>query len=117
MSQSRLAELVGYADKGMISRIENGKVDLPQSQIEKFATALKTTPACLMGWTVDEVGEIEVIAKADNIGLQANRVMPYKKFSDEHLNKARALYEQYENSIPEIKAAVDGLLKSAQPKK
>lgn len=50
MSQSRLAELVGYSDKGMISRIENGKVDIPQSQIEKFAKALNVSPGNLMGW-------------------------------------------------------------------
>lgn len=50
LSQTELAKLVGYADKGMISRIENGKVDLPQSQIEKFAIALQTSPSYLMGW-------------------------------------------------------------------
>jgi DNA-binding XRE family transcriptional regulator len=36
MTQTELAQKVGYADKGMISRVENGKVDLSQSQIIKF---------------------------------------------------------------------------------
>lgn len=50
MNQSTLAEKVGYADKGMVSRIEHGKVDLSQSQIEKFAEVLNVSPATLMGW-------------------------------------------------------------------
>ena len=50
LSQSELAYRVGYKDKGSISRIENGLIDLTQSQIEKFASALGCTPAYLMGW-------------------------------------------------------------------
>ena len=51
MTQAQLAEAVGYADKGMVSRIEKGVVDLPQDRIEAFAKALRTTPAALTGWT------------------------------------------------------------------
>lgn len=50
MTQTELAEKVGYADKGMISRIENGKVDLSQSQVLKFADVLDVAPGYLMGW-------------------------------------------------------------------
>ena len=50
MTQTELAEKVGYADKGMISRIENGKVDLSQSQVLKFAEVLEVSPSYLMGW-------------------------------------------------------------------
>jgi len=50
MTQTELANKVGYSDKGMISKVENGKVDIPQSLILKFAKALETTPAYLMGW-------------------------------------------------------------------
>lgn len=49
MTQSELAEKTGYKDKGMISRIEHGLVDLPVSKIELFAKALKTDPMRLMG--------------------------------------------------------------------
>lgn len=58
MTQSDLAAKVGYADKGMISRVENGKIDLSQSQIEKFADALETTPAKLMGWSETSYREV-----------------------------------------------------------
>ena len=49
MSQQELADLVGYTSKTMISKIENGEVDLQQSKILAFAEALKTTPSELMG--------------------------------------------------------------------
>lgn len=49
MTQSELAEKTGYKDKGMVSRIERGLVDLPVSKIELFAKALKTDPMKLMG--------------------------------------------------------------------
>lgn len=50
MTQTELAERLGYADKSMISKIEKGEIDLPQSKIIAFAKALSTTPAKLMGW-------------------------------------------------------------------
>ena len=50
ITQGQLAELIGYADKTMVSKIENGAVDLAQSKIVSIAKALKTTPAALMGW-------------------------------------------------------------------
>lgn len=45
-----LAHKMGYKDKSSISKIENGKADIPQSKIAAFADALETTPAYLMGW-------------------------------------------------------------------
>ena len=51
MTQGELAAKTGYADKTMISKIEKGVVDLPQSKIYLFAQALNTTPRVLMGWT------------------------------------------------------------------
>lgn len=51
MTQSELAERLGYADKSMIAKIEAGIVDLPQSRIEAFAAALGTTKEALTGWT------------------------------------------------------------------
>ena len=41
---------MGYKDKSSISKIANGKADIPQSKIAAFADALQTTPAYLMGW-------------------------------------------------------------------
>lgn len=48
-NQSELARRVGYSDKSMISKIEKGSVDLPRSQIFKFANALNVTASEIMG--------------------------------------------------------------------
>lgn len=49
LSQDALAKMVGYTNRSTIARIEHGDIDLPQSMIAKFAKALQTTPARLMG--------------------------------------------------------------------
>lgn len=51
MTQTELAKRVGYSDKTMISRIEHGKIDLSQGMLMRFADALDTSAAKLMGWT------------------------------------------------------------------
>ena len=53
LSQTELAEKVGYTSKSTINKIENGtntKRGLNQSKIVAFANALQTTPSYLMGW-------------------------------------------------------------------
>lgn len=61
-SQTELAKKVGYADKGMISRIEHGKVDLSQSQVVKFAEVFGLTPGELLGpeGTAPKTGVVEL---------------------------------------------------------
>lgn len=44
-----LAQQLGYKDKSSISKIENGKADIPQAKVELFANALHTTTAYLIG--------------------------------------------------------------------
>ena len=53
MSQTELADILGYSDRSAIAKIEKGINDITQSKIEAFASALHTTPAYLMGWTSD----------------------------------------------------------------
>lgn len=99
MTQTELAARVGYSDKGMISKVENGKVDIPQSLILKFAEALQTTPAQLMGWE-DNPSVVPEISQGDR-GKEA-RLMEY----------AKIFYEHYQKASPEIQKAVDLLLKA-----
>lgn len=54
MTQTELAQKLGYSDKSMISHIENGDIDLSRTRIMAFAEALQTTPSALMGWDDDE---------------------------------------------------------------
>jgi len=49
LTQSDLAAKAGYSDKGMISYIESGKVDLPFSKIEIFAKIFEISMSELMG--------------------------------------------------------------------
>lgn len=51
MTQDELAKLTGYKSKTSITKIEQGKVDIPQSKIVAFAHALQTTVNYLMGST------------------------------------------------------------------
>lgn len=50
LSQRDLAKKIGYADHSTITKIEAGKVDLPQSKIVQFAEVLSVSVAYIMGW-------------------------------------------------------------------
>lgn len=54
-SQAELAKRVGYSDKSMISKIESGKIDLYQSQIQAFADVFGCSVSDLMGWNEPEL--------------------------------------------------------------
>lgn len=49
-SLRELAKRMGYANQSTISRIEAGKIDIPQSKVVKFAEVMGTSVAFLMGW-------------------------------------------------------------------
>ena len=53
MTQSELADKVGYTSYTSITKVEKGKVDLSQSKIYAFAHALDTSVEYIMGW--DEI--------------------------------------------------------------
>lgn len=57
-SLRELAKRMGYANQSTISRIESGKIDIPQSKVVKFAEVMGTTIAYLMGW--DKQIQIEI---------------------------------------------------------
>lgn len=69
LSQDELAKLTGYTDRTSISKIESGKVDLPQSKIRMFAEALHTTEGKLMGTT-------DSFLPADAIPYRATGMVP-----------------------------------------
>ena len=67
MSQNDLAIAVGYKDRSMVTRIENGEVDLAQSKIFAFANVLSISPGELMGiLTKDEMNLISFYRGADD---------------------------------------------------
>lgn len=50
-----LAAKVGYSDKSTLSRVENGKSDMPLKKLDKIAQVLDVTPAYLIGFTEDDI--------------------------------------------------------------
>jgi len=70
MTQEELAKKMGYKSKSTINKIENGTNDIPQSKVVKFAEALETTPAYLMGWEkaekkADTISDVVLRMKTD----------------------------------------------------
>lgn len=60
LSQEELAKKMGYVSKSVISKFEAKGDGITTTTIEKFAKALNTTPAVLMGWSVDgDIPEFE----------------------------------------------------------
>ena len=135
MSQQELAEAVGYKGKSMISQVEKGLVDLSESMIIKFADALYTTPATLMGLenvktnpvtgypeedimyadvdTEPSIGKI-YLAESD-IGMFPKRSVTVSvenpSLLSEEDKEARRLYDLYLQAPPEIQAAIETMLK------
>ena len=52
-SQRELSDKMGYSNHSTITKIEAGKVDIPQSRIVQFAEVLGVNIAYLMGWDKD----------------------------------------------------------------
>ena len=53
LSQEELAIKLGYSSRNAIYRYEKSD-NIKLSTVEKFADALNTSPACLMGWIDEE---------------------------------------------------------------
>lgn len=49
-SQRELANRMGYNNHSTLTRIENGKVDIPQSRIVQFSEVLSVPISYLMNW-------------------------------------------------------------------
>lgn len=100
LTQAELAKRAGVADKTAISRIEHAGNDVTMRQVRKLAPALETTQAYLMGWETPDVPEKKPEpAEEPNIDL---------------MRKALELYNEYANASPEVRTAVELLLKSSR---
>lgn len=92
LTQSDLAEKLGYADKSMIAKIEKGIVDLPQSKIVSFAEALETTPAALMGWTEHSSNKVELNQREQShLLVYRSLTDPGKDRVDSYTEKVKSL--------------------------
>lgn len=62
LSQDELAEKMGYKSRSTIAKIEKGVNDVAQKTTVKFAAALNTSVAYLMGWDEEETKKEPAIA-------------------------------------------------------
>ena len=77
MSQQELALRVGYKDKSAVSKVERGDRDINQTMVKKYAEALNTTPAYLMGWEEKENPPAEPqLTEGEEKLLKLIRLMP-----------------------------------------
>lgn len=71
LSQEQLANRLGLKTRAAISAVEKGKCDMTTDRIRRYADALHTTPAYLMGWSDDpeapDTQRDEAIEYADEI--------------------------------------------------
>lgn len=61
MTQTELAQKLGYKNKSTIGKIETGINDIVLSKVVEFANALHTSVAYLMGWEDDSTTSIDNI--------------------------------------------------------
>ena len=109
ISQQELAELVGYKGKSMISQVENGSVDLPESMIVKFADALKCSPHYLMGWDeVESFATPEDFEKAWKDRSGGRHPIDLTDEEYDFIIDARALHDQ--NFYKRMKAFMDAFI-------
>ena len=78
-SQRDLAAKMGYNNNSTVARIENGKVDIPQSRIVQFSEVLGVPVAYLMGWN-ESPEELGVLAADVLLNQDAMRLVQI--FSD-----------------------------------
>ena len=96
ITQKELSVKIGTKDRSSISKIEARGNDISLKDIARIAHALDTTSAYLLGWE-DRDGN------PTDGGVQNNET-----------EMAMALYKQYLSADPNIRAAIDTLLKSSQ---
>ena len=89
LSQSVLAELVGYKDKTAIAKVEAGKVDLPQSKISAFAKALNTSTSYLFSDDNEENKPKTIAAHFDGDEYTEDELEEIKQFAEFVKNKRK----------------------------
>ena len=133
MTQEELAKRMGYTGKSSISKIETSGNNITLKKIERLAPILHTSNAYLMGWTDDPSPESN---ESDNIadshifisstpGENKSKIevsQTPKQFSesddffmnlpDTEKEDLIHLYQMYQNARPDVRSAVEILLKA-----
>ena len=97
MTQDELAAKTGYKSKAAISKIETNVNDITQSMVVRFAEALDTSVAYLMGWE----------------DLKHAQSSPEKEIEDEKYELLNMLFHELSPDVQDmIIAQLQGLVRS-----
>ena len=103
LSQTELAEQLGYKSRSSINKIEVGGRDIPRSQIVKIAQILDVTPAFLMGWEDEPT----------NLNFNTTPTEDIKDMTPEQIKKAlEDLKDLAEKNYPEL---AESFMKNTTP--
>lgn len=120
LTQTELAERMGYTSRTSICTVEKDKEDLTTTRVKKFAEALETTPSDLMGWTENHEAAHLMFDWNEFLRENPNEAVDAYVFNDnngvielkeDEVNVAVKLYELYKKADPTVKSAIDTLLK------
>lgn len=139
LTQEQLASRMGYTGKSSISKIESSGDNVTLKKISKLAPILHTSEAYLMGWTDNPDPNYQYSNEfVEELATNANRNMRnmvmkafnpvnnsseesttdnpddafYESLTDEQKAEITRLYQKYQNASPEVRSAVELLLKA-----
>ena len=108
-TQDDLAKRMGYNGRSGVCAAETKGDNITTTKVKKFADALGVTPRWLMGYEDNEPDYIwEEKGKVFHIEFDR------KDVSNQTMKYAMQFYELYASSDPDVRSAVDLLLKSAK---
>lgn len=102
-SQETLARKMGYKSKSTINKIESNVNDVNQTTLNKFAEVFKCDPVEIIG----------VPGHTETLSVYTP-AMPTYDFNNDKVEKAKALYKEFESLTPEKQAALLNYLKFLQ---
>lgn len=100
ISQEELASILGLKDKSSVCKIERAGDKISTASIKKYAKALNTTVAHLMGWTQDDQNTDYVI-EIEEAGMKIV-VEEQKKLGNAGLALKLALYRMTKSEIQKL---------------
>ena len=103
MTQSELAQRLGYKSKSSVAHIENGR-DIPRAMIVELSEILDTTPGYLMGWN-DEQTRPETITTEPLTGDERRLLDLFRQLTPKEqgniIGRAELLAEQHREAETE----------------
>ena len=102
MSQREMASRLGYTDHTTLTRIEAGKIDLPQSRLMKIAEVLGVAPGYLLGLVSEDESKkndqlVTLIAKMRKDPKFFNIVSKLSELPDEQYDSLTTIISALSN--------------------